>query len=254
MKFIYIDDSSIRIESLDHLILAALIVKDPIRIFDDVSIIRRKNKIKQYEEFKLASALINNENDFLQDIIGIITSNTETCLCVIDQTLDKKVAASLLIGQIIDYYSVNSQEEVYLLFDKGIVDGSFIKTIQEKDINNIIVGFQSLDSKYDYGIQIADWFVTQFKTFLAFSLKGMDKSITISDTDCPSNISYRFFSSMALRYHWWGDVLNVERKNEFDLEQSPYKYIVGKGILVRSTQDVKTKIEEIITVFMGCIH
>ena len=254
MTFIYIDDSQIKIRSIEHIILTALIVREPSKIYDEVLRIRGKNSIQVFQEFKVASALVNNDNGFLEDVIQVITSCTDTCLCAISQTLDKHAAAKLLLDQIIEYCKENSINKVYLLFDNGIVRKKFEKELQEKDHDQIIIGFQNLDSKYDYGIQIADWFVTQFKTFLAFLLKDQDKSIIINDIDGKTQTSYIFFSNMAIRYHWWGAILNGEMKDDFSMGQSPYKYIVGKGIKVNSIDEVQKVIDTITTVYFGCIH
>ena len=43
-------------------------------------------------------------------------------------------------------------------------------------------------------------------------------------------------------------------KDDFSMGQSPYKYIVGKGIKVNSIDEVQKVIDTITTVYFGCIH
>ena len=253
MQYFYVDDTSIRVLRINHRALVGLFVSDTGNLFDRVASLRLKHAVPPYSELKSAVALLHNADGFLEDLASLINTCSRTTFMVISSNNNSDHIASLLLDALGRYCRSNNLPAYYLLADEGIVRAQLERRLLAGEWPECI-GVQSLRSKYDFGIQLADWTATLMKSYINAVLSRAVGQVLVTDSGQPVWIDFNSLVQFALRYRWWGDVLTPTGEEVISIEQQPFLHILGRSIIIDSSPEVRDALEPICKVFMGCIH
>lgn len=259
----YVDDSVINIEGKPHTVLGGVSFAKPNEVALQISKLKMSVGLGPLDEIKWNTKGLSKETRYaLSDGIMNIIAYRVGCRAVVTilEAFDKSRAAELLATQMQDYCTAEGIPAFMAEFDENILASerrfaAFLKTKLQPAPP--CIGFHSMPSSHHPLVQCSDIFVGLFRTALVHALENSEKVVTYYDPGFQTEVTWPLSSYILLstRQVVWGDH-SWKTMDDVDSGEPHVKRTMGYGLRLTSSisEEAKSTLAEIGTIYMGCTH
>ena len=230
VKTFYVDDSSLKISRVRHILIGAITFWDESLAISDMLQLKQKFGWRVDEEIKWNSQKFTQaERNLFKEGMLAILAHCRGFLIVTDRT--KQTAAVELANQLSDFCKTSGLSGFVCRFDKNIIQNRAEFDRSAFALDPPCAGWSEVDSAHDQLVQSADIFVGFQKLRMDFGLGRIDpnKAVEVEPYEgLRSQYSLGWFLHLALRHSLWG------RADQMDKSGRVLKNNVGYGVRMSS--------------------